>query len=130
MKKQELKYFRALLAEKINELLNEAGKTVTDLTDGRENTADMNDRATIESEVNLELRIRDRERRLIFKMREAIQRIDEGTFGICDECGEPISVQRLMARPVTTFCIECKKQEEKIQRTKGGNYIPSMSFAE
>ena len=130
MRKQELKYFRALLAEKINELLNEAGKTLTDLTDGRENTADMNDRATIESEVNLELRIRDRERRLILKMREAIQRIDEGTFGICDECGEPISVQRLMARPMTTFCIECKKQEEKFQRTKGGNYIPSMSFAE
>jgi DnaK suppressor protein len=58
------------------------------------------------------LRIRDRERKLIFKIQEALTRIDEGTFGICEECGEEIGIERLKARPVTTLCIECKSSQE------------------
>jgi DnaK suppressor protein len=73
----------------------------------------------MESERNFELRIRDRERKLIGKIKEALERIDDGSFGICDECGEDISAQRLKARPVTTLCIDCKKRQEKDEKVKG-----------
>ena len=68
---------------------------------------------------NFELRIRDRERKLIKKLREAIARIDEGTFGICELCEGKISEKRLMARPVTTLCIECKKKQEVLEKQRG-----------
>ncbi|HOX93988.1 MAG TPA: TraR/DksA family transcriptional regulator [Syntrophales bacterium] len=63
-------------------------------------------------------------------MREALQRIEEGTFGICEECEEPISLQRLKARPVTTYCIQCKTLEERRQKMRGLASVPSLSFAE
>lgn len=119
LKPEKLEAFRKLLTDKINELLVEAGKTVSEMTSGKENFPDPNDRATLESERNFELRIRDRERKLIAKMQEAIKRIDEGTFGICDSCGGPISEKRLMARPVTTECIECKTKQERLEKLKG-----------
>ncbi len=119
LKPEKLEAFRKLLTEKINELLVEAGKTVSEMTSGKENFPDPNDRATLESERNFELRIRDRERKLIAKMQEAIKRIDEGTFGVCDSCGGPISEKRLMARPVTTECIDCKTKQEKLEKLKG-----------
>jgi DnaK suppressor protein len=120
MKPDKLEFFRFMLTQKINELLGEAGKTVSEMTSAKENFPDPNDRASLESDRNFELRIRDRERKLIIKMREAIQRIDEGTFGICDDCGGPISEKRLMARPVTTQCIDCKTREERLEKMKGG----------
>ena len=89
------------------------------MTVASERQTDPNDQASMEVERNYELRIRDRERRLILKMKEAIQRIDNGTFGICDDCGEEISEKRLMARPVTTQCIDCKTKEEKIEKLTG-----------
>jgi DnaK suppressor protein len=130
MKPQELKYFRKMLNERIDELIKGAGKTVSEMASEEEVFADPNDRASQESERNLELRIRERERKLIFKMREALQRIEEGTFGICEECEESISLQRLKARPVTTLCIECKTREEQRQKMRGLTGIPSLSFAE
>ena len=120
MKPEKLEFFRNMLTQKINDLLGEAGKTVSEMISVKENFPDPNDRASLESDRNFELRIRDRERKLILKMREAIQRIDDGTFGICESCGGPISEKRLMARPVTTFCIECKTKEEKLEKLKGG----------
>ena len=111
--------YRALLTQKINELLSEAGKTVSEMTNGKENYPDPNDRASLESDRNFELRIRDRERKLIMKMQEAIKRIDDGIFGICEVCGGPISEKRLIARPVTTQCIECKTKQEKLEKLKG-----------
>jgi DnaK suppressor protein len=108
-----------LLTQKINELLSEAGKTVSEMTNGKENYPDPNDRASLESDRNFELRIRDRERKLIMKMQEAIKRIDDGVFGICEVCGGPISEKRLIARPVTTQCIECKTKQEKLEKLKG-----------
>jgi len=111
--------FRAMLVQKISELLSEAGRTVSEMTSGKENFPDPNDRASLESDRNFELRIRDRERKLIMKMQEAIKRIDEGTYGICNVCGGPISEKRLMARPVTTECIDCKTKAEKIEKLKG-----------
>lgn len=119
LKPEKLKTFKDLLNQKINDLLSEAGKTVSEMTNGKENYPDPTDRASLESDRNFELRIRDRERKLIIKMQEAIKRIDEGTFGICDDCGGPISEKRLMARPVTTQCIECKTKQEKMEKLKG-----------
>ncbi|MBN1380374.1 MAG: RNA polymerase-binding protein DksA [Deltaproteobacteria bacterium] len=119
MKPEKLEYFRYMLNQKINELLNDAEKTVSDMTNGKENYPDPNDRASLESDRNFELRIRDRERKLLLKLQEAIKRIDDGEFGICEVCGGPISEKRLAARPVTTLCIDCKTKQEKLEKQKG-----------
>jgi len=116
---EKLEFFRALLTQKISELLEDAEKTVADMTDSKENYPDPTDRASLESDRNFELRMRDRERRLIAKMQEAIKRIDDGEFGVCDVCGGPISEKRLVARPVTTLCIDCKTKQEKMEKLKG-----------
>lgn len=118
-KQEKMKAYKTMLQQKINELLNEAGKTVSEMTNGKENYPDPNDRASLESDRNFELRIRDRERKLIMKMQEAIKRIDDGVFGICEVCGGPISEKRLIARPVTTLCIDCKTKQEKMEKLKG-----------
>ena len=119
MKPEKMEMFKGLLNQRIDDLLDEANKTVNDMTDDQENFPDPNDRASLESDRNFELRIRDRERKLIRKMQEAIARIDNGTFGICERCGGPISEKRLIARPVTTLCIECKTKEEKLEKQRG-----------
>jgi len=119
VKQDKMKAYKLMLSQKINELLSEAGKTVSEMTNGKETYPDPNDRASLESDRNFELRIRDRERKLIVKMQEAIKRIDDGTFGICEVCGGPISEKRLMARPVTTLCIDCKTKQEKMEKLKG-----------
>jgi len=116
---EKLQFFRMLLNQKINELLEDAEKTVADMTDSKESYPDPTDRASLESDRNFELRMRDRERRLIAKMQEAIKRIDEGEFGVCEVCGGPISEKRLIARPVTTLCIDCKTRQEKLEKLKG-----------
>jgi len=118
-KQDKMETYRVLLTQKINELLSEAGKTVSEMTNGKENYPDPNDRASLESDRNFELRIRDRERKLIMKMQEAIKRIDDGIFGVCEVCSGPISDKRLMARPVTTLCIDCKTKQEKLEKLKG-----------
>lgn len=119
MNSEKMEFFRFMLNQKINDLLSEAEKTVSEMTTGKDNFPDPNDRASLEADRNFELRIRDRERKLILKMREAIQRIDDGIFGVCESCGGPISEKRLMARPVTTQCIDCKTKEEKLEKLKG-----------
>jgi DnaK suppressor protein len=119
MNSEKIEFFRFMLTQKINDLLSEAEKTVSEMTTGKDNFPDPNDRASLEADRNFELRIRDRERKLILKMREAIQRIDDGVFGVCESCGGPISEKRLMARPVTTQCIDCKTKEEKLEKLKG-----------
>lgn len=119
MEKEQLEYFRNLFNERIKQLLSEAEKTVSDMTGGNENFPDLTDRAAQESDRNFELRIRDRERKLINKMREALKRIDNGEFGICDMCGQEISEKRLMARPVTTLCINCKTKQEELEKQRG-----------
>ncbi|HPC74288.1 MAG TPA: RNA polymerase-binding protein DksA [Syntrophales bacterium] len=130
MKPQELKYFKKMLNGRIDELVRGVGRTVSEMSGEEEIFADPNDRASQESERNLELRIRERERKLILKMKEALRRIEDGTFGICEECEEPISLKRLKARPVTTLCIECKTREERRQKMRGLSAVPALSFAE
>ncbi len=93
--------------------------TIEELTDSNEIFADPADRATVESDRAFTLRIRDRERRLIKKIREALVRMDNGTYGICEECGEEIGVSRLKARPVTRLCINCKSKQEEDERLRG-----------
>ncbi len=117
MQKKQLEEFRELLNQRLAELQDEAQTTVTDLIEGDENFPDPTDRATAESDRNFMLRIRDRERKLIMKIREAIGRIDDGSFGYCEHCGEPIGVKRLRARPVTTLCIDCKTEMESIEKS-------------
>jgi DnaK suppressor protein len=111
-------YFRGVLQEEMRVLLEEAGKTVLEMTADNTNFPDPNDRATQESDRSFELRIRDRERRLINKIKEALERINEDTFGICEMCGEDISEARLKARPVTTLCIDCKIEQEKREKLR------------
>lgn len=117
MDKKHLEEFRTLLQSRLDELLDEAKSTVTDLIEGEDNFPDPTDRATAESDRNFMLRIRDRERRLIVKIREALARIDDGTFGECEHCGEQIGIKRLRARPVTTHCIDCKTEMESIEKS-------------
>ncbi|MDH3359523.1 MAG: RNA polymerase-binding protein DksA [Desulfobulbaceae bacterium] len=119
MEKEQQAYFKKKLEEMINDLLSEAEKTIHDMTDSNDNYPDPTDRATAESDRNFELRIRDRERKLISKIKAAIERIEEGAYGICDECGDEISKSRLEARPVTTLCINCKTKQENYEKAQG-----------
>ncbi len=116
MKKKQIEYLKQLLNRQLEELLAEADRTVTGMTDEKGDFPDPTDRATLESQRAFTLRIRDRERKLIVKIKEALERIENGTFGICEGCGEEISFKRLTARPVTTYCIECKKRQEDMER--------------
>jgi RNA polymerase-binding transcription factor len=116
MDQDRIEYYRQVLHEEMRTLLGEAGKTVSEMTAENVNFPDPTDRATQESDRSFELRIRDRERKLINKIREALERIDNGEFGICELCGEDISEGRLKARPVTTLCIDCKIEEERKEK--------------
>ena len=116
---KKLQNFRNLLDGKLGELQSEATKTVSGMTSYEETFADPTDRATLESDRNFTLRIRDRERKLIAKIKEALERIENGTYGICELCGEEISEARLKARPVTTLCIDCKTKQEVDEKVRG-----------
>ena len=121
MNQRDLKTLRKLLDDKMEELLVEAERTVDGMTDAKENFPDPTDRASLESNRNFTLRIRDRERKLIVKIREALARMDDGTYGKCEECGESIGLERLKARPVTTLCFDCKSlQEARERKLRGG----------
>lgn len=119
MKPEKIKKFKKNLSERLQELLGQADATVSDMTDNQPNFPDPTDRASMESDRNFTLRIRDRERKLIGKIKEALERIEDGTFGLCEECGQEIGLKRLEARPVTTLCIECKTREEKDEKARG-----------
>jgi DnaK suppressor protein len=116
MKKESLAEFKELLNQQLASLLQDAGKTVSEMTAEKENFSDPTDRASLESDRNFELRIRDRERKLINKIKQALERIEDGTFGHCESCEEEISEERLRVRPVTTLCIDCKIEQERQER--------------
>ena len=116
MDKKILAEFKGLLQQQMDELRQDAGKTVSEMTEEKSNFPDPTDRASLESDRNFELRIRDRERKLIKKIREALERIDEGMFGLCESCEEIIGADRLRARPVTTLCIDCKTEQERQEK--------------
>jgi DnaK suppressor protein len=120
MKKSDLNDFRDYLQNWHDQLLRDADDTLNDLLNSAQPTeADPVDRASSEVERNFNLRIRDRESKLIKKIRGTLARIDKGTFGICDGCGEEIGLKRLQARPVTNYCIKCKEATESRERVTG-----------
>ncbi|MGA7827326.1 MAG: RNA polymerase-binding protein DksA [Geobacteraceae bacterium] len=113
---EKREYFRGILLEEMRSLLEEAEKTVSEMNADTTNFPDPTDRATQESDRTFELRIRDRERKLLNKIREALERIENGSFGTCEMCGEEIGEARLNVRPVTTLCIDCKIEQEKTEK--------------
>ena len=119
LNKKSLETYRKQLNERLDSLLDEAKQTVSIMSDEGQNLPDPADRATLESDRNFELRIRDRERKLIGKIKDAIERIDNKTFGICEDCEEEISQKRLKARPVTTLCVSCKTKQETMEKARG-----------
>ena len=130
MNQEKLTYFKGLLEGKVRALLEEAGKAVNGMGQERsEDFPDPTDRASLESDRNFQLRIKDRERKLMQKIKEALDRIEDGTFGTCESCGKPISEKRLMARPMTTQCIDCKtedEQKERLERLRGTKETPKF----
>ncbi len=132
MNQDKLFYFKGLLEGQLHALLEEAEKACVDMRqENKDEFPDPTDRASLESDRNFLLRIKDRERKLIQKVMEALQRIEDGTFGTCELCGKPISEKRLIARPVTTLCIQCKtegevqEQKERLRGTKSKSSYPS-----
>ncbi len=119
MKKKDKEFFKKYLADRLEELLNQADNTVSGMTTPKENFPDPTDRAALEADRNFMLRIRDRESKLIKKIKQALERIENDTYGICETCGEEITVKRLKARPVTSQCIDCKSKEEALEKALG-----------
>ena len=116
MSPEQLKHFEAILLSWKRELMNEVDRTVHHMQDEAANFPDPNDRATQESEFGLELRTRDRERKLLRKINAALTRIEDGTYGYCEETGEEIGLKRLEARPVATLCLEAQERREMAER--------------
>ncbi|MBL8251272.1 MAG: RNA polymerase-binding protein DksA [Candidatus Competibacter sp.] len=119
MSETQLAHFRKVLTEWKESLLHEVDRTVNHMQDESATFPDPNDRATQEEEFSLELRTRDRERKLIKKINEAIGLIESGDYGYCEACGVEIGLPRMLARPTATLCIDCKMLEEI--REKQGN---------
>ncbi len=116
MNPKQLKYFKNLLQTWKNDLLQESSNTLDHLKEESSNKPDNADRASIESERSLELRTRDRERKLLNKINKALRKIDEGTYGYCEETNKPISIARLKARPIATLSIEAQEMHERFEK--------------
>ena len=116
MSAKQLVYFTRMLENWKASILAESEKTRKYLQDERAQTADLNDRASQEEEFSLALRTRDRERKLLHKIDKALERIKQGTFGYCEQCGEEIGLQRLEARPTAELCIDCKHLAERKEK--------------
>ena len=116
MNSQQQAYFRHKLLRWRQDLLREAEDTLASLSAGGINEADLTDRASVETDRALELRTRDRARKLISKIDQALERLDNGTYGYCEETGEPIGLRRLEARPIATLSIEAQERHERMER--------------
>lgn len=119
MNPAQVEHFRNILTNWMHELMEEVDRTVHHMQDEASNFPDPNDRATQEEEFALELRTRDRERKLIKKINEALQSLDSGDYGYCEICGVEIGINRLEARPTATLCIDCKTLDEIKERQLG-----------
>lgn len=116
---KDIEFFKELLTQQLEDLLTRAEKTVAELVRNGDLSADILDQASTDIGRNYTLRICDRESRLIRKVKTALSKIDERTFGICESCDEEIGVERLKARPVTAHCIRCKTKMEAFERVSG-----------
>ena len=118
MSPEQIDHFKKILIDWKNLLMKEADKTVEHMKNDSTKLADPNDAATQEEEFRLELRTRDRERKLIIKIDQALQRVDDGAYGYCEDTGEPIGIKRLEARPIATLCIEAQERHERLEKTQ------------
>ncbi|MSP57125.1 MAG: RNA polymerase-binding protein DksA [Myxococcales bacterium] len=119
MTPDRLEFFRNLLNSRLASLFAQAEGGMVELVEEKENLPDSIDLASSETDRDFNLRMRDRERKLIYKLKEAIARCEDGSYGECEICGEEVSEGRLMARPVTTHCIDCKTEAEQQERVRG-----------
>ncbi len=117
MNAQQLEFFRQMLLNWRAELVYEAGETLSNLNEGNLQQPDMADRASLETDHQIELRTRDRERKLISKIDSALTRIEDGSYGYCQETDEPIALKRLMARPIADLSLEAQERHERLERT-------------
>ena len=119
MEQNDLDYFKDLLTKWLQELVDQAGNTLSGLSDNDDNPPDPLDRAVADSQRNYKLRMRDRESILIRKIMRSLEDIEDQVYGTCEECGCDISFARLKARPVARRCIECKTQQEAVEKSIG-----------
>ena len=117
MNEMQLEYFRQKLLEWKKELLAQSSDTLDDLRQGGLNQPDDIDRASLETDKSLDLRTKDRARKLIIKIDAALDRIEDGSYGYCEETGEEIGIARLMARPIATLCVEAQERHERMEKT-------------
>ena len=117
MNPMQMEYFRQMLLNWRSELIQEAGETLNNLNSGNLQQPDMADSASLETDHQLELRTRDRERKLIIKIDEALARIENGSYGFCQDTDEPIGLKRLMARPIAVLSLEAQERHERQERT-------------
>lgn len=118
MSPNQIEHFKKILLDWKNLLMKEAEKTVENMKRDSTKLSDPNDAATQEEEFRLELRTRDRERKLIIKIDQALQRVDDGLYGYCEDTGEPIGIKRLEARPIATLCIEAQERHERLEKSQ------------
>jgi len=119
METLDLEYYRGILTQNLKDLLKKGDEAVSLLLKSPLDSSDFIDKATFETDRSFRLRMRDRENKLIRKIEKSLTKIDEGSFGICELCGEDIAIKRLKARPVATYCIVCKNKLEAIEQGAG-----------
>ena len=115
MNKKQIEFFRAVLNQRIDSLTHHASHIMSEMVSHRIRVSESIDRASADSDQSLKLKFRSRESLLIQKIRQALERVEDDSYGICESCGEDISILRLEARPVTTKCIHCKEEEERLE---------------
>ena len=112
-------YFKELLFQRLDELIAEANKTVRGFAVHKDLCSDFLERACVESDSDFSLRLKERESRLMKKIKTALEKLEDGDFGICEECGREISEERLKVRPMAVLCIKCKKKQETAEKVRG-----------
>lgn len=116
MKTKDLVFFRKILSRQLEEMTHKSDAAVSELLTSVAVSADPVDQAELDLERNLTIRMLDRENKLIMKIQKALRKIEDGTFGICEVCGQKIDIERLKSRPVAELCIDCKIRQEKLER--------------
>ena len=116
---EKKEFFKGLLIQRLDDLIVEANNTISDFAGYKDVCPDFLDQASMESDTDFSLRLKERESRLMKKIRRAIEKLDEGNFGVCEKCGKKISEERLKARPIAALCIKCKKKQEALEKRRG-----------
>lgn len=111
-------YFKELLTLKLDDLIAEVNNTISGFVGPKDVYPDFVDQASMESDISFSLRLKERESRMMKKIRKALEKLDEGNFGVCEKCGREISEERLKVRPIAALCIKCKKKQEALEKRR------------